>query len=438
MLPHWRAPVNRHRGRDRTPRHRCHPCPEPVKTGAIPEREAGSWPPQYVFTRTASPRPMPAARRSSRTSASFLPGVKIGVVGVNGSEASPRSAHHVRRDKDFQGEARAKGVTVGYLPQEPELDPALDVPRQRRKASPPKSAPRRPRYNEVAMRSPGLHRRAHGDDALAGPDRRPEPLGPRLLVDVAMEALRCPPTTPPSTASPAARSAASRSAASCSRSPTSSSTSRPTTSTPRPSPGCKHLIEYPHPSSSSPRPLLPRRGHRLDPRTRPRRGIPRGQLLPPGSSKAKPPRSRRPARTRPERPSPASSDGSGRAPRPASQAKAHQRLQQARLEVPSAKVNRPDRHPERPPPSNVINFEASKSTTPRPRTRREPSPPGSIVGVIGERSASKRRSSACSPGQERPPAPLTYGDSVQLSPTSISPATPGPTRPSGKSPTAST
>ena len=54
---------------------------------------------------------------------SFLPGVKIGVVGPNGSGKSSLMRILSGQDKDFIGEAwSAKGISVGYLPQEPELD----------------------------------------------------------------------------------------------------------------------------------------------------------------------------------------------------------------------------------------------------------------------------------------------------------------------------
>jgi ATP-binding cassette ChvD family protein len=59
---------------------------------------------------------------------SFYPGAKIGVVGANGSGKSSLLRIMAGVDTDFQGEAwAAKGVRVGYLPQEPELDPSLDV-----------------------------------------------------------------------------------------------------------------------------------------------------------------------------------------------------------------------------------------------------------------------------------------------------------------------
>ncbi len=59
---------------------------------------------------------------------SFYPGAKIGVVGPNGSGKSSLLKIMAGLDKDFNGEAwAAQGTRIGYLPQEPELDPALDV-----------------------------------------------------------------------------------------------------------------------------------------------------------------------------------------------------------------------------------------------------------------------------------------------------------------------
>jgi sulfate-transporting ATPase len=59
---------------------------------------------------------------------SFYPGAKIGVVGSNGSGKSSLLRIMAGVDKDFNGEAwAAEGTRIGYLAQEPELDPALDV-----------------------------------------------------------------------------------------------------------------------------------------------------------------------------------------------------------------------------------------------------------------------------------------------------------------------
>ena len=58
----------------------------------------------------------------------FYPGAKIGVVGENGAGKSTLLRIMAGQDKDFQGEAEpCKGVRVGYVPQEPQLDPTRTV-----------------------------------------------------------------------------------------------------------------------------------------------------------------------------------------------------------------------------------------------------------------------------------------------------------------------
>jgi sulfate-transporting ATPase len=59
---------------------------------------------------------------------SFYPGAKIGVLGANGAGKSSLLRIMAGVDQDFQGEAwAAKGTKIGFLPQEPQLDPNLDV-----------------------------------------------------------------------------------------------------------------------------------------------------------------------------------------------------------------------------------------------------------------------------------------------------------------------
>jgi ATPase subunit of ABC transporter with duplicated ATPase domains len=61
---------------------------------------------------------------------SFLPGAKIGVLGANGAGKSTLLQIMAGLEREFLGEAfPAAGTRVGYLPQEPTLDPRKDVPR---------------------------------------------------------------------------------------------------------------------------------------------------------------------------------------------------------------------------------------------------------------------------------------------------------------------
>ena len=84
---------------------------------------------QYSFVMKGLSKTFPGGREILKNiTLSFLPDAKIGVVGINGSGKSTLLKIMAGLDKDIGGEAwAAEGVRVGYLAQEPELDPALDV-----------------------------------------------------------------------------------------------------------------------------------------------------------------------------------------------------------------------------------------------------------------------------------------------------------------------
>ncbi|SMY05902.1 energy-dependent translational throttle protein EttA [Flavimaricola marinus] len=121
----------------------------------------------------------------------FLPGVKIGVVGVNGAGKSSLLKIMAGMDKDFQGEAwAAEGARVGYLPQEPQLDESKTVRENVMEGVAAKKAIL-DRYNELAMN--------YSDETAEEMAKLQDEIDAQNLwdldsqVDVSMEALRCPP-----------------------------------------------------------------------------------------------------------------------------------------------------------------------------------------------------------------------------------------------------
>jgi sulfate-transporting ATPase len=84
---------------------------------------------QYIYTMNRVGKVVPPKRVILRDiSLSFFPGAKIGVLGLNGSGKSTLLKIMGGIDTNFEGEARAQsGIKVGYLPQEPQLDPDKDV-----------------------------------------------------------------------------------------------------------------------------------------------------------------------------------------------------------------------------------------------------------------------------------------------------------------------
>jgi len=147
---------------------------------------------QYVYHMQGVSKTYPGGKKCfENIHLSFLPGVKIGVVGVNGSGKSTLMRIMAGLDADFQGEAwAAEGIRVGYLPQEPQLDPDLDVRGNVMLGVAAKKA-RLERFNELAMN--------YSDETAEEMARLQDEIDAQGLwdldaqIDVAMEALRCPP-----------------------------------------------------------------------------------------------------------------------------------------------------------------------------------------------------------------------------------------------------
>jgi len=121
---------------------------------------------------------------------SFLPGVKIGVVGVNGTGKSTLMRIMAGIDKDFTGEAwHAEGATVGYLEQEPILDPTLSV-RDNVMLAVSEKKEILDKYNELAMN----YSEETADEMASLQDQidADDLWNLDASIDIAMEALRCP------------------------------------------------------------------------------------------------------------------------------------------------------------------------------------------------------------------------------------------------------
>ena len=85
--------------------------------------------PQYIYTMVGVGKVVPPSRQILKDIyLSFFPDAKIGILGLNGAGKSSLLRIMAGVDKDFIGDARpADGITIGYLPQEPALDPSKDV-----------------------------------------------------------------------------------------------------------------------------------------------------------------------------------------------------------------------------------------------------------------------------------------------------------------------
>ncbi len=147
---------------------------------------------QYVYHMEGVSKTYPGGKKCfENIHLNFLPGVKIGVVGVNGSGKSTLLKIMAGMDTDFKGEAwAAKGAKVGYLAQEPYLDPALDV-KGNVMLGVAKQTAILERYNELAMN--------YSDETADEMAQLQDEIDAGNLweleasVGVAMDALRCPP-----------------------------------------------------------------------------------------------------------------------------------------------------------------------------------------------------------------------------------------------------
>ena len=147
---------------------------------------------QYVYHMQGVSKTYPGGKKCfENIHLSFLPGVKIGVVGVNGAGKSTLMKIMAGLDTDFSGEAwSAEGAKVGYLPQEPELDSSKNVRENVMLGVAPKKAIL-DRYNDLAMN--------YSDETADEMAKLQDQIDAENLwdldsqIDVSMEALRCPP-----------------------------------------------------------------------------------------------------------------------------------------------------------------------------------------------------------------------------------------------------
>ena len=130
---------------------------------------------------------------------SFLPGVKIGVVGANGAGKSTLMKIMAGLDSDFTGEAwSAKGSTVGYLPQEPELDMKKSVRENVVDGVAEKKALLE-KFNTAAIQIGEQYSDQLMEEMTALQDKidADDLWDLDNKIDIAMEALRCPPDEAP-------------------------------------------------------------------------------------------------------------------------------------------------------------------------------------------------------------------------------------------------
>jgi energy-dependent translational throttle protein EttA len=155
---------------------------------------------QYVYTMRNLTKVFPGGHEILKgITLAFLPGAKIGVLGVNGAGKSTLLKIMAGLDTDFGGEAwAAEGITVGYLPQEPELDPAKDVEGNVVEGL-GEVKEMLDRFNEISMRFGEPMDDDEMNALLAEQGEMQERIDAlngwelERTIEIAMDALRCPP-----------------------------------------------------------------------------------------------------------------------------------------------------------------------------------------------------------------------------------------------------
>ncbi len=152
-------------------------------------------PAQYIFTMQSLTKAYPGGKKVFENIwLQFFPDAKIGVVGVNGSGKSTLLKIMAGLDKDFTGEAKPMaGTKMGYLEQEPQLDPKLNVRENVESWCAEKQLVAR--FNEVSMKVA----EEYSDELMEEMTKLQEEIDAAdawdidSKIDMAMDALRCPP-----------------------------------------------------------------------------------------------------------------------------------------------------------------------------------------------------------------------------------------------------
>src|SRR5215213_7711221 len=156
-----------------------------------PARGQGRMARQFIYHMQGLTKAYPTRKVLENINLSFYPDAKIGVLGVNGSGKSTLLKIMAGRDSEYSGEGFvAEGARVGYLEQEPQLDAAKNVRENVMEGVAPKKA-LLDRYNEIAVN--------YSDETADEMAKLQDVIDSQNLwdldsqVDLAMDALRCPP-----------------------------------------------------------------------------------------------------------------------------------------------------------------------------------------------------------------------------------------------------